>query len=265
VPCPVVLTLHDVVYARRPEWYPGRLDPVRRWFLRSSAQGADRIVTDSAFSRDEIVAAYGIPPERISVVPLAAGRSFSPEPGCARHLTVLHVGDLHTRRNLPMLLDVVLGLRAQVPSLASLTLRLIGVDHGVGPALRAEAARAGAPDAVLLEGPVNEAALVDAYRSAAVFAYPSQYEGFGLPVLEAMACATPVVASRAASIPDVAGDAAVLVPPTDQKAWFDALRSVLETPALRASLAERGVQRAAEFTWARSAEATMRVYRSLSA
>lgn len=262
--CPVVLTLHDVSYARHPEWYPGELDPVRRWFYRRSAMSAARILTDSAFSRDEIIAAYGVDATRIHVVPLAVGAAFTPAgDGTARTPTVLHVGDLHPRRNLARLLDVVIALRTREARLSSLTLRLIGIDRGVASALTAQAASAGHADALRLDGQVTETALVEAYRTAAVFAYPSQYEGFGLPVLEAMGCGTPVVASRAASIPEVAGDAALLVAPTDEQAWYDALLAVLRDSATAAALADAGRRRAAAFTWARTAAQTWDVYRSL--
>lgn len=262
--CPVVLTLHDVSYARHPEWYPGSFDPVRRWFYARSATTAARIVTDSSFSRDEIMAAYGVDAARIHVVPLAAGPGFVPgPPGTIRTPTVLHVGDLHPRRNLPMLLDVVIALRTSHSALSTLVLRLIGTDRGIAPALRAQAATAGHSDALVIEGAIPEAALIKAYQTATILAYPSQYEGFGLPLLEAMACGTPVVASRAASMPEVVGDAGVLVPATDRKEWFTALGRVCTDPNVAAAMADDGRKRAATFTWARTAELTFAAYRSL--
>lgn len=262
--CPVVLTLHDVSYARHPEWYPGTLDPVRRWFYARSATSAARIVTDSSFSRDEIVAAYGVDAARIHVVPLAAAPGFVPaRPGTVRTPTVLHVGDLHPRRNLSMLLDVVIALRTQHAALSTLVLRLIGTDRGIAQALRAQAGAAGHDAALLIDGAVPETALVEAYQTSTVLAYPSQYEGFGLPLLEAMACGTPVVASRAASMPEVVGDAGVLLPPTDRHEWFHALRRVCTEAEVARDMSDAGRRRAAEFTWARTAEQTFAVYRSL--
>jgi glycosyltransferase involved in cell wall biosynthesis len=262
--CPVVVTLHDVSYARHPEWYPGQLDPLRRWFYRRSATSAARILTDSTFSRDEIVAAYGIDAARIAVVPLAAGSAFvPPAAGAARTPTVLHVGDLHPRRNLSMLLDVVIALRTSHPALSTLVLRLIGADRGIASALVAQAASAGHADALQIDGQIPESALVEAYQTAAVLAYPSQYEGFGLPLLEAMACGTPVVASRAASMPEVVGDAGILVSATDRQEWFTHLRRVCTEVSVARAMADAGYTRAATFTWARTADLTFAAYRSL--
>lgn len=261
---PVVLTLHDVSYARRPEWYPGQLDPVRRWFYRRSALSAAAILTDSAFSRDEILAAYPVSADRVHVVPLAAGDAFHANSAQPRDThTVLHVGDLHPRRNLTMLLDVIVALRQHEPALAGLRLRLVGVDRGCIDDLRHQAAAAGHTDALHWDGPISEAALVSAYQSASVLAYPSRYEGFGLPVLEAMACGLPVVASDAASIPEVAGEAGLLVPPTDARAWADALRAVLGSPARAEAMSGAGRQRASRFSWTRTASESLAVFRTV--
>lgn len=256
---PLVLTIHDVVYARHPEWYPGELDPIRQWFYRRSARRARRIVTDSAFSRSEIAAAYGVPVARIDVVPLAASTVFSPGRGVRRG-GVLHVGDLHVRRNLPLLLDVILQLRREAV-VADVTLTLAGVDRGVLPALRRQAAEAGDPEALVYAGVISDEALVEQYRSAAVFAYPSRYEGFGVPLLEAMQCGTPVVGSRAASIPEVVGTAGLLVDPDDRRGWVEAIRAILTGAARAAEMGDAGLARAAGFTWAATAAATTDVYR----
>ena len=256
---PLILTIHDVVYARRPEWYPARVDPVRQWFYRTSARRAARVVTDSSFSRDEIVAAYGLDPARIDVVPLAAAAHFTPGDGAPRDLTVLHVGDLHVRRNLPMLLDVVVQLRQQ-SRWASLTLTLVGTDRGVLDGLKAQATHAGHPDALVVTGPISEQALVEHYRRATVFAYPSRYEGFGVPLLEAMQCGLPVVAARAGSIPEVVGSAAVLVDPDDARGWHEAIAALLADGSLASAAAAAGLTRASQFTWDATARATRQVY-----
>jgi glycosyltransferase involved in cell wall biosynthesis len=258
---PVVVTLHDVSYARVPEWYPHHSDPVRRLFYRASARRADRILTDSTFSRDEIVAAFSIDPARIDVVPLGVGPQFSPDARIAREPFVLHVGDLHARRNLSMLLEAVLWLRRTDARCARLRLVLAGADLGLLESLQRQAA--GAADALVYMGRPGDVELVGLYRRARVFAYPSRYEGFGLPLLEAMACETPVVASSAASVPEVVGSAAILLPVDDEAAWRGALTAVLTDEPLAADLAARGRLRAREFTWDRTARGTVDCYRKL--
>jgi glycosyltransferase involved in cell wall biosynthesis len=261
---PLVVTVHDVSYARHPEWYPHRLDPVRRWFHRASAERADRIITDSSFSRAEIAAAYGIDTDRIDVIPLGVEAAFSPDPATIRERFVLHVGDLHARRNLGMLFDVVLELRRTEPGCRDLRLVLAGRDFGELAGLRARAAASGAPDALDYVGCPDDAALLALYRTAHVFAYPSRYEGFGLPLLEAMACGAPVVAAAASAVPEVCGDAALLVPPDDRRGWAEALRAVLLDPALASSLVAAGPVRAAPFSWDRCAERTRATYEHAS-
>lgn len=259
---PIVLTVHDVSYARGPSVYPGRLDPLRRAFFRRSARRADRIITDSAFSRREIVDVYAIAETRIAVVPLGVDSVFAPGPEAQEPATpfVLHVGDLHTRRDLPFALSAVLALRRD-PRWPRLRLVLVGRDLGVLADLRQQATRAGDPEALDYRERVDESMLVRLYQDAAALVYPSRYEGFGLPVLEALACGTPVIAADAASIPEVLGAAGRLVAPGDATVWLPALRAVLEDPDARRLARTRGPARAAAFTWARCAEQTVEVYR----
>ena len=225
---PVVLTIHDVSYERHPEWYPYRRDWLRRSFYRRSARAAAHILTDSDFSASEIAAAYRIASERISVVPLGvSARTFGPTDGSAACELptevaapfLLHVGDLHERRNLAVLVDALFEARRHFGSAPALSLVLAGVDRGVGEALCAMADEHGARDAVVRLGPVSEPLLRSLYQCATALVYPSLYEGFGLPLLEAMASGTPVIASRAASIPEVVGDAGILVEPDDVAGW----------------------------------------------
>jgi glycosyltransferase involved in cell wall biosynthesis len=256
---PLVVTIHDVSYALHPEWYPYKRDPFRQRFYRMSAQRADRILTDSAFSREEIVAAYGIARDRIDVVPLGVGAEFTPDAGVARERVVLHVGDLHPRRNLAMLLAVILELRCEGAEYRDLRLVAAGVDRGMRePLTRQAAADPGAFEHV--DQPGDEA-LRNWYRRAAVFAYPSRYEGFGIPLLEAMACGTPVVASTAGSIPEVTGDASVQLGVDDEDGWREAIDRVLSDAGHAADLASRGLARAATFTWERTARETVACYR----
>ena len=267
---PVVLTIHDVSYARQPAWYPYRRDPVRRAFYRHSARRARLVITVSEFSRDEIVAAYGIDPRRIHVIPCGVGPAFRParreQPRPAELVPaepyVLHVGDLHPRRNLGAALRAVLGVRQRHASLGSLRLVLAGADRGPGAELVREAARAGHEGAVLLTGVVSENRLRALYEHADAFIYPSRYEGFGLPLLEAMACGRPVIASTAGALPEIVGEAGILCDPDDEQGFTDSLERVLRAPAFAAELAARARRRAQSFTWQRVAERTLEVYRA---
>jgi glycosyltransferase involved in cell wall biosynthesis len=262
------VTIHDVSYERKPEWNAYRNDRVRRYFYRRSALAADRIITDSHFSRGEISAAYDISSDRIDVVPLAAGDAFTPgaldpaaTPAGIVQPYALHVGDLHLRRNLTTALDAILSLRRFANASDRISLVCAGIDRGVGAGLRARADNAGDPNALVLTGPVSETVLVNLYRGAAMFVYPSRYEGFGLPVLEAMGCGIPVVASNCASIPELVAGAGVLLDPLDVAAWQHAIRLVLTDASMAARLRETGIARAKQFSWRRTAADTLAILR----
>lgn len=263
---PAVLTIHDVSYDRHPEWYPYRRDPLRRAFYRSSARVAAHILTDSEFSRSEIAEAYAIAPGRITVAPLGVPAAFVPGPapvtlpqGVAAPF-LLHVGDLHERRNLAVAIAALDATRSRLDRLPSLV--LAGVDRGIGDALDQQAAAAGI--SLIRLGPVDDASLRSLYGAAAALVYPSRYEGFGFPVLEAMASGAPVLASRAASIPEVAGDTGILLDPDQPLAWADAIVRVMTDAAQQARMRAAGLARAAEFTWARTARITLDVYRQVA-
>jgi glycosyltransferase involved in cell wall biosynthesis len=267
---PVVLTIHDVSYERHPEWYPYQRDAIRRMFYRRSARSAARVLTDSEFSAGEIAAAYQIPRDRITVAPLGVSDQFAAVDRPNRTLPagvttpfLLHVGDLHERRNLPVVVHAMFEAQRR-PGMPPLSLVLAGADRGVGDRLRGYAREAGTPDAVVCLGPVTDSQLLTLYRGAAALVYPSRYEGFGLPVLEAMACGTPVIASRAASIPEVLGDAGVLLDPDDEPGWAEAIATVLTDEWQRGHMRKAGLTRARQFTWARTASITLDVYRQLA-
>jgi len=268
---PIVLTIHDVSYALHPEWYPYRRDRARRAFYRRSARGAAHVLTVSEFSRAEIARAYDIPASRITVTPHGVPRPFTrgeaavtPRlPAGVSSPFVLHVGDLHERRNLMFLLETLVAARWRLDGTGP-ALVLVGVDRGVGEALAQRAAAAGMPEAVVRLGPVADDELRPLYQSALALVYPSRYEGFGLPLLEAMASGTPVIASRAASIPEVVGDAGVLLDPDDAEGWTSAIVQVWSFPEARARMREQGLARAAGFTWERAARITADVYRRVT-
>ena len=231
---PVVVTIHDVSYARHPEWYPYKRDPLRRAFYRRSAVAADRIITDSAFSKAEIVAAYGVAARfdrrraAGGIPDVHAGPSL-PLPAACPPRFVLHVGDLHARRNLEMVARALQAVRARNRSVQDVSIWCSpGSIAARGAALEALIARAGgATPLVTFAGPVDEPTLLALYRSAAALVYPSRYEGFGLPLLEAMSCGVPVIAAPRRPSPKSTGDAAVLLDPDDEAAWADAIERML--------------------------------------
>jgi glycosyltransferase involved in cell wall biosynthesis len=271
-PVPVVLTIHDVSYARHPEWYPYRRDWLRRAFYRRSAYSASIVLTVSTFSATEIMEAYGIPEARIAVVPLGVDGAFVPArasdlpplPAGVSEPFLLHVGDLHERRNLPVVVEALVAARQQFGALAALSLVLAGVDRGVGDALSEMADHAGMSDAVVCLGVVSEERLRDLYHRGIALVYPSLYEGFGLPLLEAMASGTPVIASHAASIPEVVGAGGILLDPLDVRGWTEAMVEIVNDHHRRADLRAAGLRRAAQFTWERTARLTLDAYKRVA-
>ena len=268
----MVVTIHDVSYERQPQWYPYRRDWARRAFYRRSALSAAHVLTVSRFSASEITAAYGIGADRISVTPLGVDEMFAPrETGVPLELPsmvtvpyLLHVGDVHERRNLSMIVEALVGVRRRFGTAAALGLVLIGEDRGGLEAVRAVAAAAGVPEAVVHCPRVTEHQLAQLYRGATAFVYPSLYEGFGLPLIEAMASGTPVLASTAASIPEVVGSAGLLLDPTDASAWTEAIASVVNDSGRRERMRQAGLVRAADFTWRRTALLTLEAYRRVA-
>ena len=266
---PVVLTIHDVSYARYPEWYPYRRDVFRRAFYHLSARKASAVITDSEFSASEIRAAYSLPDSLINVIPLGVDPVFtrgdesksSVLPHSVMLPYVLHVGDLHERRNLSMLVDAVLAARKHLHNFPLLSLVLVGSDRGIAKQLNVTDEWSNISPPVIHFDTVNEKQLLALYRQAAMLAYPSFYEGFGLPVLEAMACGIPVVASHAASIPEVLGDTGILLDPNDLQGWTKTMIDLVDNKSEQQRLGELGRSRSKEFTWERAARATLDVYR----
>jgi glycosyltransferase involved in cell wall biosynthesis len=267
-----VATIHDVI----PFVYPAtstRLDwLIYRFWLPLVARRLDQIITISRQSRSDLIRYLALKPEQVKVIPLAAAPRYRPASRAnveemlsrlgIRGPYLLFVGSLEVRKNLIRLLEAYARLRA---SSGSWTLVVVGARKLRQSPVAATVRRLGLEPHVHVTGYVAEEDLPALYSGADLFVFPSLYEGFGLPVLEAMACGTPVVTSAVSSLPEVAGDAALLVDPFDVDALTTAMRRVLEDPALTSSLRERGQARAAQFSWERTARETLAVYEEVLA
>lgn len=260
------VTIHDVLFEPFPQFF-GRLFVLRsRALMRWSARKADLLFTVSDYSRDEIASRYGVPAANIGVLHNAVDRSvyFPGEAGAelvrARGLTpggyLLTVGRIEPRKNHAALLRAYRQLPGTPPPLVIVGQR----DFGYGD-FEAELALLPAGRTVHLFSDVGDAELPALYRHALLFAYPSFAEGFGMPPLEALASGTPVITSDSTAIPEVVGDAGVLIDPTDSNALQTAIARLLAQPELRAGLVQRGLARAEAFTWRRSAEVLAAAYR----
>ena len=269
-PCPVVLTIHDLFFigyaGRRRPLYDATMTRVARLYARR----ASAIVADSEHSKRAIVARLGIAPAKVTVIPVALGAEFRPEPltdavklryGIASPY-ILYVGNFMPHKNLPRLLSAYAALPGTLR--AGHALVLAGGDRVGRPTLEAMAARLGVADRVLFPGLVHDPDLPALYAGAAVFVLPSLEEGFGLPALEAMACGAPVVASNRGALPEVVGDAALIVDPDAEAEIAHALARVLSDAPLARDLGSRGRARAPLFAPERTAERVVALLRDVS-
>jgi len=267
--CRTVVTIHDLGFLRVPEVYTPAERLRMRVLTRLSARWADHVVTGSDFTKWDIVKEYALPPERVSVAPSAVDRTvFRPlapaERDAARRRLglaeeyLLFVGVIQPRKNLGVLIDALAALRAR--AWPNLQLVLAGREGFRAADVFGRARERGVEQAVRHLGVVSDADLVALYNGARAFVYPSIFEGFGIPLLEAMSCGCPVVSSNATSLPEVYGDAALSFDPADTDALIARLEELLGDAALRQRLAERGVERAAQFSWDRTAAIVRRAY-----
>ena len=260
-----VCNVHDLIPLVHPEYTPRALKtrffPAYRALMHEIGRRADAIATGSESAKGDIVRMLGVEPGRIAVAADGVDERYGPggEKPSARGgpKTVLYVGRSDPYKNVP---GLVAAFAKLLGSGVDARLKIVGPRDGRYPEAGEAARRLGVADRVEWAGYLDDEGLLQAYRDADALALLSRYEGFGLPVLEAMACGTPVVCSDAASLPEVAGGAARLVSAEDVEGAAAALRDVLENPAEAARLREAGLARAAGFSWRTAAEAMLKVY-----
>jgi glycosyltransferase involved in cell wall biosynthesis len=270
---PTVVTVHDLSWIRFPEAHP--LERVRAMnrFFEPGLRRSSLILTDSSFVRQEVIEEFGIAPERIVAIPLGVSPLFRPRAeqetavlrnaqGLGHGQYLLTVGTLEPRKNL----IAALRAYAQLPESTrrKCPLVLAGLKGWHSDALDRELAPLLASGQVRLTGYLSREDLSTLIAGATALVYPSIYEGFGLPPLEAMACGVPTIVSNVASLPEVVGDTGLLVDPHDHVALRDAMELVIDSPEKRAELAARALARAAQFTWDKCFEQTLAAYRAAS-
>jgi glycosyltransferase involved in cell wall biosynthesis len=254
-----VVTVHDVGYLYHASSYIPRERLYLKLSTRFSARFAEHLIADSAATRDDLVHKLGVDPAKISVVHLGVADAFRPDGhdstlASLRHRLalagdyIIHVGTLKPRKNLARLLAAFHLLRRE--SRMDLKLVLVGKPGGFSGTIR---------DGVIEAGYLSDADLAALIRGAVALAIPSLFEGFGLPALEAMACGTPVLASNTSSLPEVVGDAAILVDPLSVDSIHDGLAKLIDSSDLRQELAKKGIEQASKFSWQKTAEETLSV------
>lgn len=264
-----VFTLHDVAYLRFPQHHLLQNRLYLTLMLPRFLRRADRVICVSEFTRQDALRYYRLDPARVRVVPEGVEARFRPIADAdaldavrAKYRLprrfILYVGTIEPRKNLGALLEAYAAVRAQAPEVG---LVIAGGRGWLYEDFFGRLRASGLEPHVTLTGYVPDEDLPALLNCAEVFAYPSVFEGFGLPPLEAMACGLPVVCSDASSLPEVVGAAGVLLPPGDPRAWAEALARVLAEPAWRAELSARGLARARPFTWEAAARQTLDIYR----
>ena len=262
--CKVVCTVHDLALLRHPELgTPALQRTVRRTV--DSLDRVDCIIAVSECTKRDLVELCKADEKRIRVIYNGVGTHFTPSSGdlppqLAGRKYILHVGTLEPRKNIPTLLQAF----AKIDHQGDLLLALVGDSGWETEDLSKLAHSLGIADRVRFLGAVDARTLPALYSQAQVLAYPSLYEGFGLPIIEAMACGTPVVCSDRGAIPEVAGGAAITIDPASCDDLANAINRVLSDKSLRHKMSDQGVRRAQDFSWEKCARQTLAVYRDLA-
>lgn len=261
---PTIITLYDLSFLRHPEWHP--IDRVRYFekFCLKKLSRAEAIITISEFIRKEILDLLNIDPTKIHVTPLGVDRNFHPGRDRLENLReryILFLGNLEPRKNLTMLIKAYQSLPKPLRGRYPL---VIAGATGWGPKeFQKVLYLSQKNEKPIFTGYIPQSILPHLYRGASLFVYPSLYEGFGLPVLEAMASGVPVIASNSTSLPEVVGDAGLLVDPCDVDRLKEAMIQILEDEKKRREMVERGMARAKIFSWEKCAQGTLAVYKKV--
>jgi len=273
-PVPVVVTVHDVSFIEHPEYFPATRALQLRQTVARTVRSAARILTVSEFSRDTIARAFNLDKDSIVITPDAAAETFRPigrqaaeawvrsRMGLAAPF-VLTVGDLQPRKNQVGLIEAFAEAMRARPELPH-HLVLAGKDTWFAPKVHRAAQKSGFADRIHFTGFVADDDLLHLYNACDVFAFPSFYEGFGLPVLEAMACGRAVICSNTSALPEVADAACLLFNPSSRQEIARALLDLLLDNQLRARMERLGTQRAALFSWRNAASKTLEVYHEVA-
>lgn len=275
-PCPVVTTIHDLSFEHLPETFKRRSRAQLRLTVRRTARKAALILTLSEFSRRDIIETYAVDPERVMVTPAAASSRFKPvvdetklkEMRARYGISAnyfLSLGSIQPRKNLTRLIEAYSYLRAARPGDKLPQLVIAGKRGWLDSDVFRAAQQDGLTESVKFIGYVPEEDLPALYSGAMCFVYPSYFEGFGLPVLEAMQCGAPVIAGNRTSLPEVATDAALLFDPFDTRALGEAIARVIDHPDYRAELRVKGLERVTAFRWIETARLTLKAYERAAA
>lgn len=264
-----IITVHDLNFLYYPEYLTEESRRYYRGQIRWAVAQADLISADSEHTRQDLIHRLGVPPEKVRTIYLAANPLYRQRPAAdavSQTLAeydlprgfLLFVGTLEPRKNLPTLIEAYATLRREAK--VDVPLVLVGGKGWLYEEIFTAIEAQGVARHVRHLSGISDQALAHLYHGAAVLALPSHYEGFGLPPLEAMHCGCPVVVSDRASLPEIVGDAGLLLPPDDIPAWVEALAGVLSDSEQRGQMIARGYRQAEQFTWGQTAAATLNLY-----
>jgi glycosyltransferase involved in cell wall biosynthesis len=268
---PTLLTIHDLSFVHFPETFTDSLVSYLNRVVPRSIEAASQILADSESTKDDLLAIWGVAPEKVTVLYSGVDKMFRPVTdnhllqdarrryGIGDEPYLLTVGTVQPRKNYHVLVRAL-------KSISQNHIHNLVIVGGMGwlhEQLQEEIEAQELTERVILAGFVDDSDLPALYSDATLFTFPSLYEGFGLPVLEAMACGVPVISSNVSSLPEVVGDAAVLLSPMDEVGWTETINQLLVDPSLKTRLVAAGFIRARDFTWKNSAVKLLAIYRQL--